>query len=81
MQVLWVLVQLCSFSQGVGMRSEKSGLTLVQMKICDDKSDDTSKERSQVAIWVSQAILIISRGAAAGSAYLNLGYQIVYRQF
>lgn len=32
------------------MGSEKSGLTSVQMKIHDDESDDTSKERSQVAI-------------------------------
>lgn len=32
------------------MGSEKTGLTSVRMKILDDKSDDTSKERSQVAI-------------------------------
>lgn len=32
------------------MGSEKAGLTSVQMEILDDKSDDTSKERSQVAI-------------------------------
>lgn len=32
------------------MGSEKTGLTSVRMKIRDDKSDDTSKERSQVAI-------------------------------
>lgn len=31
------------------MGSEKSGLTLVQTKIRDDKSDETSKERSRVA--------------------------------
>lgn len=37
------------FSQGVGMGSEKSGLTSCQTKIRDDKSDETSKERSQVA--------------------------------
>lgn len=37
------------FPRGVGMGSEKSGLTSCQTKIRDDKSDETSKERSQVA--------------------------------
>lgn len=48
------------FSQGAGMGSEKSGLTSCQTKIRDDKSDETLKERSQVANWMSLAILIIS---------------------
>lgn len=42
------------------MGSEKSGLTLCQTKIRDDKSDETSKERSQVANRMSLAILFIS---------------------
>lgn len=42
------------------MGSEKSGLTLGQTKIRDDKPDGTSKERSQVANRMSLAILIIS---------------------
>lgn len=33
------------FSSGVNMGSDKSRLTQVQMKIHDDKSDDTSKEK------------------------------------
>lgn len=33
------------FSEGVSMGSDKSRLTQVQMKIHDDKSDDTSKEK------------------------------------
>lgn len=42
---------------GAGMGSEKSSFASVHMKIHNDKSDGTTKERSQVAIWMSSSTL------------------------